>query len=205
MGLKASCTVFHTLTTLIFEILYVSPQTKISLLCILLYPSPTPAQQTLTLFPWSGENSSSLSPILFGVSVICSYNLVIQLWHHATGEAFLITLMLRMKTSLVTSGFSKVGQKTEGNMNTPSLPVYFKSIIFWTKKYVCVVCWKYLKNGWNGETVVVQNTNTEIRSPLKVGAIIMGKRFTLQKAQFGMWHFFPILYFIKTHLLCLWG
>lgn len=53
---------------------------------------------------------------MFGVSVMGSYKLAIQPWLHATGEAFLTTLMLHMKTSLATSGSSKVGDNTEANL-----------------------------------------------------------------------------------------
>lgn len=75
-----------------------------------LCPSRMPAGQTLMQCPWSGESFSSLSHNMFGVFAIGSYSLVIQLWHRVTGGAFLITLMLHMRTSLVTSGSFKVGR-----------------------------------------------------------------------------------------------
>lgn len=52
---------------------------------------------------------------MFGVSVMGSYSLGIQLWLHVTGGAFLTTSMLRMKTGLATSGSCKVGYKRETN------------------------------------------------------------------------------------------
>lgn len=41
-----------------------------------------------------------------------SYKLAIQLYYHATGKEFQNTLMLRLKTSLATSGSSKVQTRT---------------------------------------------------------------------------------------------
>lgn len=79
--------------------------------CVLLCHSQMFAEPPLMQFPWSGESYSSLSPNMFGESVMDSYKLDIQPWLHATGRAFLTSLMLLMKTSLVTSGSSKVSHE----------------------------------------------------------------------------------------------
>lgn len=92
----------------------ISPQTNL-LPCVLLFPSSTPAEQTLMPSPRSGESCSSLSPGMFGVSGIGSFKLAIPPWPHVTGEAFPTESMLRTKTRMATSGSSKVGH-TEDNL-----------------------------------------------------------------------------------------
>jgi len=83
------------------------------LFSMLMYPSRMPAEQTLMLCLQSGESSSSLSLDMFGVSVMGSYRRAIQPCLHVTGEVFLTISMLQMKTSLATSGSSKVQKQIE--------------------------------------------------------------------------------------------